>query len=146
MSGVLPPTFEPVLQKTRLLQVVWILTSDWMELRGSQKRAPDGSYVTCWKTSLPGWAVRLATYTDFAAKSTTTFRNKVLQPATNWVDARQALTWLVKGATSLFNSFCNNVAKQVARFCCPIYSPSGLALQGISWTNLIYRVTAHVFN
>ena len=24
-------------------------------------------------------------------------------------------------ATSLFKSFCSNTAKQVARFCCPIY-------------------------
>ena len=31
------------------------------------------------------------------------------------------LTWLVKRPTSLFNSFCRNVAKQVARFCCPLY-------------------------
>ena len=28
---------------------------------------------------------------------------------------------MVKRATSLFNSFCSNVAKQVARFCCPFY-------------------------
>ena len=28
---VLPPTFKPVLQQTRLLQVVWILTSDWIK-------------------------------------------------------------------------------------------------------------------
>ena len=29
--------------------------------------------------------------------------------------------WVVKRATSLFNSFCSNVAKQVARFCRPFY-------------------------
>ena len=28
---------------------------------------------------------------------------------------------MVKLATSLFNSFCSSVAKQVARFCCPFY-------------------------
>ena len=28
-------------------------------------------------------------------------------------------SWVVKRATSLFNSFCSNVAKQVAGFCCP---------------------------
>ena len=28
---------------------------------------------------------------------------------------------MVKRATLLFNSLCRNVAKQVARFCCPIY-------------------------
>ena len=54
ISHVLPPTFESVLQQTRLLQVVWILTSDWIKLRKSHSRAPDESYVNCWKTSLPG--------------------------------------------------------------------------------------------
>ena len=29
--------------------------------------------------------------------------------------------WVVKHATSLFNSFCSNVANKVARFCCPFY-------------------------
>ena len=28
---------------------------------------------------------------------------------------------MVKRATSLFNSFCSNVARQVARFCCPFF-------------------------
>ena len=31
-------------------------------------------------------------------------------------------TWVVKCATSLFNSFFSNVVKQVARFCCPSVS------------------------
>ena len=30
------------------------------------------------------------------------------------------LMWVVKRATSLFNSFCSNVAKQVARFLLPV--------------------------
>ena len=29
---------------------------------------------------------------------------------------------MVKRATSLFNSFCGNAAKQVARFCCPRFT------------------------
>ena len=29
---------------------------------------------------------------------------------------------MVKRATSLFNSFCSNAAKQVARFCCPRFT------------------------
>ena len=29
--------------------------------------------------------------------------------------------WAVKRATSLFNSFCSNVAKQVARFWLPVF-------------------------
>ena len=35
------------------------------------------------------------------------------QLATTWCVARQVWTWLVKCATSLFNSFCIKVAKQV---------------------------------
>ena len=35
------------------------------------------------------------------------------QLATTWCVARQVWTWLVKCATSLFNSFCSKVAKQV---------------------------------
>ena len=35
--------------------------------------------------------------------------------------ARPVWSWVVKRATSLFNSFCSNVAKQVACFCCPFY-------------------------
>ena len=53
MLRVLPPTFKLVLQQTRLLQVAWILTSDWIKLRGSN--AIHGMYVTCCNTSLP-WA------------------------------------------------------------------------------------------
>ena len=30
-------------------------------------------------------------------------------------------TWVVKRASSWFNSFCYNVSKQVALFCCPFY-------------------------
>ena len=30
-------------------------------------------------------------------------------------------SWVVKRATTLFNSFNSNVAKQVARFCCQYY-------------------------
>jgi len=47
MLGVLPPTIKPVLQEIRLLQVVWVLTPDWIKLQGSN--------VTCCKASLP-WA------------------------------------------------------------------------------------------
>ena len=45
MLSVSPPTFKPVLQQIRLLQVAKIVTSDWIKLRGS--RAIDVSYVTC---------------------------------------------------------------------------------------------------
>ena len=35
MLHVLQPAFKPVSQQTRLLQVVWLLTFDWIKLRGS---------------------------------------------------------------------------------------------------------------
>ena len=35
-----------------------------------------------------------------------------------------ATTWFVARLTSLFNSFCSNVAKQVSRFCCTFYRGS----------------------
>ena len=40
---------------------------------------------------------------------------------------RQVWTWVVKRATSLFNLFCSNVAKQVALFGCPCYHAFMLA-------------------
>jgi len=39
----------------------------------------------------------------------------------NLVCCKTGLNVLLKRATFLFNSFCSNVAKQVARFCCPFY-------------------------
>ena len=43
-------SIKPVLQQISLLQVAWILTSNWIKLRGSH--AAHGSYVTGCKTSL----------------------------------------------------------------------------------------------
>ena len=43
------------------------------------------------------------------------------QLATTWFGARQVWTWLVTQETLLLNSFCSNVAQQVARFGCPFY-------------------------
>ena len=57
--------------KSGLLQVTWILTSDWITLRGSH--AIHGSYVTSCKTSLP-WAGKTHNmknlWTYFVLKST----------------------------------------------------------------------------
>jgi len=65
MLRVLPPTFKPVLQQTKLLQVAWILTSDWIKLRGSH--AIRGIYVTCCNTSLP-WASKTRNMYRFCSK------------------------------------------------------------------------------
>ena len=48
------------------------------------------------------------------------------QRAATWSVARQAWTWLVKRATSLFNSLFET--KQVERFCCPFYHSLKTAL------------------
>ena len=74
---VLLTTFKPVLHQIRSLQVVWILTSDWIKLLG--RHAIHGIYVNCWKTKLFG-PVKRATCTDFVAKRRATpffpsFRN-----------------------------------------------------------------------
>ena len=39
----------------------------------------------------------------------------------NLICRKTGLMWVVKRATPLFNSFCSNVAKQVARFCSPFF-------------------------
>ena len=38
------------------------------------------------------------------------------KPVNNLICCKTGLVWVVKRITSLFNSFCSNVAKQVARF------------------------------
>ena len=81
MLHVWPPTFKPVLQQIRLSQVAcWVLTSDWIKLRGNH--AIQASYVTCSKTSLP-WAGRTRNMYKFSFKkynyfllSATNFRNR----------------------------------------------------------------------
>ena len=73
----LPLTFKPVLYQIRLLQVAWILTSDWIKLRGIH--AIYGIYVTCCKKSLLSGSV-CAACTDFVEKVEliTTFCKNVL--------------------------------------------------------------------
>ena len=67
---ILPPTFKPVSQQIRLVQVACILGADWKKLRWSC--AIRGSYVICCKTSLPWAGKTSASCTDFLAKSRTT--------------------------------------------------------------------------
>ena len=49
MLRVQPPTFKSVLHPIRLSQVAWLLTSNWIKLRGSHAIHKS---VTCCKTSL----------------------------------------------------------------------------------------------
>ena len=43
------------------------------------------------------------------------------KPVNNLICCKTGFMWMVKRATSLFNSFCSNVAKQVARFLLPVF-------------------------
>ena len=45
----------------------------------------------------------------------------MFKPVNNLICCKTGLMWVVKRATSLFNSFCSNVAKQVARFLLPVF-------------------------
>ena len=92
MLRVLPTTFKPVLQQISLLQVAWILTSDWTRLRGSH--AIDGSCVTCCKTS-SSWAGKTRDMYRFCCKKVellATFCTIYSQPATTRFVGRQVWT------------------------------------------------------
>ena len=43
------------------------------------------------------------------------------KPINNLICCKTGLMWVVKRATLLFNLFCSNVAKQVARFLLPVF-------------------------
>ena len=43
------------------------------------------------------------------------------KPVDNLICCKTGLTWVVKRATSLFNSFYSNVARQVVRFLLPVF-------------------------
>ena len=108
---ILPPTFKPVSQQIRLVQVACILDSDWKKLRGS--RAIRGSYVTCCKTSLPWAGKTRANCTDFLAKSRTTLYFP--QPAKSWFVARQI--WFVGGKTSNISIVSFHMTSQRPYWC-----------------------------
>ena len=110
---VLLPSFKCVLQQIRLLQVSWILTSDWIKLRGSH--AIHGSYVTCCKTCL-SWAGKTRNRYRCLCKK------RLFSSYCNYLFvAREVDSWVAKHERPLFNSFCSNVANQVDRFCCTFY-------------------------
>ena len=62
--------------------------------------------------------VKRTTCTDFVTKSRTNLYF-LQQLSTTFQDRFDA--WVVKRATSLLNSFCSNIAKQVTCFFCPFY-------------------------
>ena len=65
--------------------------------------------------------VKHASCTGFVAKSRTSlcFLHDTFSQPDLWQDRFDS--WAVKLVMSLFNSFCSNVVKQVARFCCLFY-------------------------
>ena len=101
---------------------MWILTSDWIKLRGSH--AIHGSYITCCKTSLP-WAGKTCNMYRFCRKKKellSTFCNKFVHPQQpDLLQDRFECGWYIN--TSLFDLFCTNVPKQDAHFCCRFYHP-----------------------
>ena len=45
----------------------------------------------------------------------------MFKPVNNLICCKTGLMWVVKRATSLFNSFCSNNARQVARLLLPVF-------------------------
>ena len=45
----------------------------------------------------------------------------LFKPVHNLIFSKTGFMWVVKRVTSLFNSFCSNVAKQVERFLLPVF-------------------------
>ena len=96
-------------------QVVQILTSGWIKIHGTH--VIHGGCVTCCKTSLP-WAVKTRNMCGTLLQNkellSTFCQNFSELEITSFV-ARQVR---LLGGNTRNNSLCNNVAKQVARFCC----------------------------
>ena len=93
----------------------------WLDkLRGT--RTIHRSYVTSRKSSLP-YAGKTFNMYRVCWKSRTThyFLQPLFATCSNPICFRTGLVWVVKRATSLINSLCGNVAKQVARFRSPFY-------------------------
>ena len=100
--------------KLRSLQVAWTLSSDWMKL--CESHAIRGVTSLAAKTGLP-WAGGTRNMYRFWCKK----ECSLLSAATWLVASSQVESCVVKPATSLLNSSCSNVSKQVARFCCSFY-------------------------
>ena len=63
-----------------------------------------------------------------------------IKPVLQQIRLLAGLMWVVKRATSLFNSFCSNVAKQVARFCCPFFRTlTSLTVEAVILATLVRR-------
>ena len=56
----------------------------------------------------------------------------MFKPVNSLICCKTGLMWVEKRATSLFNPFCSNVAKQVARFCFPFLRTLRTGVTGCS--------------
>ena len=59
--------------------------------------------------------------------------------------AKQVWTWVIKRSTLIFNTFCMNVAKQVALFCCPFYRTLKSAAHSLK-VSLVFRTSTSRHN
>ena len=119
---VLLPTFKPVLQQIRLLQVAKIESSSTFcnKLCKCCAFYPPKANLFCsnlrnscvWRDS----GVMLSNQ-----------KSVFTQLAVTFVFFETGLNVGGKTRNTLFNLFCTNVAKQVARFCCPCYRAFMLA-------------------
>ena len=90
----------------RLLQIAWILSSDWIKWRGSHARHAR-ELLTCCKTRLP-WVGKTRIMYRFYCKKLELLSNHNLQ--TTWFLARKV--WFVGGKTR------NTVIKLILQYYC----------------------------
>ena len=107
---VLPPSFKPVLyEQIRLLLVAWIVTSDWIKVRGNHARPGFTSLVA--KQVCLG-RVERATCKHFVAKSRTNlyFLQKFFATSNNLICCKTGLNLGVKMTSNiaflLFTCIC----------------------------------------
>ena len=65
----------------------------------------------------------------------------MFKPVNNLICCKTGLMWVVKCATSLFISFCSNVAKQFARFLLPVFRTVSLhADEGCKGVHIVIQM------
>ena len=129
MLRVLPTTFKPVNNliccKTGLMWVPWV----------PEVFLACGGNFRCWPkadtSSAVGRSHERRHYKDLTETGNRTRK----------VSGTQGMMWVVKRATSLFNSFCSNVARQVACFLLPVFPCLNFSTEARSIPGLIETLT-----
>ena len=134
MLRVLSPSFKLFLEQIRMLKAAWILTSDWIKLRGSHAR--NGCYVTCCKANLL-WVSKTRNMYRCPPLSATTFRNLIC-----------CKTGLIRGWSNAQHRYSIRFAamfqKQVARFFLSVLSRPFLhvyRVAGSFWWSALHPLT-----